>query len=174
MEALAAGPELEDEEEAKRAEREAERQFRRLIAWCIRHQPVYPPLAPPCQPDEFTQEDAENFWEKKLAAEMDYAARRAAGFVDEPLLKTSQPYEPNDRFASWRHPETRIARSTRHKVTVELAGKLYGPYRSTAEAFRILDLPAARRMRFRVKLKEAGAATFIDDDISFGFRIVHV
>lgn len=59
------------------------------------------------------------------------------------------------RKASWKVPEVRAARSTRHGVVVDGV-----EYRSVAKAFLALGLPYEKHIKFRGELKKAGHAEF--------------
>ena len=66
---------------------------------------------------------------------------------------------------SWQREDVRRARTTRHAVRVTSAEGLTATYRSVREAFVNLHLPLGQHIKFRMKLKAAGAAMF--DDLTF-------
>jgi hypothetical protein len=77
----------------------------------------------------------------------------------------------SDRIAAtWNDPAIRAARSERTAVRVKGV-----EYRSVADAFRDLDLPMGRCIRFRMALKASptGRATFENEDgAKFQFSVV--
>lgn len=72
--------------------------------------------------------------------------------------------------ASWNDPEVRAARQTRDSVFVTVDGSTSG-HKSTRSAFRDFLLPDSKHIRFRMKLKEAGSATFEHDGKTYLFTI---
>jgi len=63
---------------------------------------------------------------------------------------------------SWANPEVAAARAKRDAVSVE--GK--GEFKSVAAAFKALNLPMAKHIKFRMELKAKGAAKFMDYNFS--------
>jgi hypothetical protein len=72
--------------------------------------------------------------------------------------------------ASWNDPEVRAARQTRDSVFVTVDGSTSG-HKSTRSAFRDFLLPDSKHIRFRMKLKEAGSATFEHNGKTYLFTI---
>lgn len=75
--------------------------------------------------------------------------------------------------ASWNDPEVREARQTRDSVVVTLGEdpETTSSYKSTRAAFRALGLPDSKHIRFRMKLKEDGKATFEHEEKAYNFEI---
>lgn len=71
--------------------------------------------------------------------------------------------------ASWRVPPVAKARCTRHAVKVLTPEGLELGFRSTKEAFEVLELPLGQHIRFRGQLKSTGTKTFAAADGSYGF-----
>jgi hypothetical protein len=73
--------------------------------------------------------------------------------------------------ASWSNPEVKAARTTKHGVTVKAGGKTTD-HKSVAAAFRALNLPMAKHIQFRGKLKASGKEIFEHNGVMHAFRLV--
>ena len=74
---------------------------------------------------------------------------------------------------SWLVPATADARSTRHAVEVVTPEGLKLGFRSTKEAFEVLELPLGQHIRFRGQLKASKAKQFTSTDGVYQFAIAH-
>jgi len=70
---------------------------------------------------------------------------------------------------SWLVPATKAKRVTRHSVDVVTPEGLRMGFRSTKEAFEVLELPLGQHIRFRGQLKQAGTKEFAANDGSYKF-----
>lgn len=68
---------------------------------------------------------------------------------------------------SWKNPEIAAKRSTRNSVKANGV-----EYRSVREAFRVLRLPIAKHIPFRMALKAAGKAVFEFGDKKVQFALI--
>lgn len=74
---------------------------------------------------------------------------------------------------SWTVPTVRAERLTRHGVSVtDEDGESLGEFKSTLAAFHELHLPVSKHIRFRLKLKAAGAETFEFGGKSYRFELL--
>jgi hypothetical protein len=69
---------------------------------------------------------------------------------------------------SWNNPEVSAKRVQRHNVKVEGAGV----FRSVLEAFKILNLPQSKHIKFRMALKQVGSGVFEYGGKTYEFTIV--
>jgi len=70
---------------------------------------------------------------------------------------------------SWLVPATKAKRVTRHSVDVVTPEGLRMGFRSTKEAFEVLELPLGQHIRFRGQLKQAGTKEFAANDGAYKF-----
>lgn len=120
----------------------------------------------------------------KKFADRKTAERRVAALIESlpkqvAAKKVSKPKAPkvyktheerSEAIAkSWLVPATKAKRVTRHSVDVITPEGLRMGFRSTKEAFEVLELPLGQHIRFRGQLKQAGTKEFAANDGSYKF-----
>jgi len=118
----------------------------------------------------------------KKFADRKTAERRVAALIEtikpvvETKAKTKAPkvYKTHEERSeaiakSWLVPATKAKRVTRHSVDVVTPEGLRMGFRSTKEAFEVLELPLGQHIRFRGQLKQAGTKEFAANDGSYKF-----
>jgi hypothetical protein len=118
----------------------------------------------------------------KKFADRKTAERRVAALIEtlevkakrEPKPKAPKVYktyeERSEAIAkSWLVPATKAKRVTRHSVDVVTPEGLRMGFRSTKEAFEVLELPLGQHIRFRGQLKQAGTKEFAANDGAYKF-----
>ena len=120
----------------------------------------------------------------KKFADRKTAERRVAALIEtiKPVVetkakaKTKAPkvYKTHEERSeaiakSWLVPATKAKRVTRHGVDVVTPEGLRMGFRSTKEAFEVLELPLGQHIRFRGQLKQAGTKEFVANDGSYKF-----
>lgn len=101
---------------------------------------------------------------------VDTEGRRVIHRIDD---RSSTRQTPSGLEATWADPDIRQRRQTRDGVTVEVEGAAARAYKSTRAAWDALDLPPAKCIPFRIKLKAEGSLVFENDGLCYLFKIVN-
>jgi hypothetical protein len=124
----------------------------------------------------------------KKFADRKTAERRVAALIEtiKPVVETKAKAKPkapkvyktheerSEAIAkSWLVPATKAKRVTRHSVDVVTPEGLRMGFRSTKEAFEVLELPLGQHIRFRGQLKASKAKQFTSTDGVYQFAIAH-
>lgn len=129
--------------------------------------------------NQLTGKNTKRFSTRK-AGEKQVAAARGKGSASTATVKpgkvakvtrTRKPTGTGDRAASvkesWNVRAVKAARSQRDNVKVDGTD-----YRSVGAAFKALNLPMGKHIRFRGELKKAGKLAFEHNDHKFNFAVV--
>jgi hypothetical protein len=111
--------------------------------------------------------------ERRVAALIESLPKQVASKPKAPKVYKTHEERSEAIAKSWLVPATADARTTRHAVEVVTPEGLKMGFRSTKEAFEILELPLGQHIRFRGQLKASKAKQFTSTDGVYQFAIAH-